>query len=325
LRLAAELLREPSFPASEFEQARQLGLAEIESGKSEPQTLGEIEMQRHLNPYQPGDTRYVRNLDEQAGDLKKVTLDDVRNFHAQFYGASNAELAIVGQFDPAAIQKLAAEIFGGWKSPSPFERVPLPYNKVAPVERKIETPDKENALFLAGMTTRLAMDDADYPASMLANRILGGTFSSRMVHRIRDQEGLSYGVSTSFAVNAKDDGATFNVSAICAPQNVPKVEASFRDELARTLKDGFTAGEVAAEKKAWLEELIVQRSEDGSLASILMNRERFDRTMKFDEALEANVTALTLDQVNAALRKHVDPAALSFVRAGDFKKANVLQ
>jgi zinc protease len=325
LRLAAEILREPSLPDTEFEQTRQLRLAEIENDKSEPQSLGPLELQQHLRPYQRGDTRHVSTLDEQIDDLKKVTLDDVRKFHAQFYGGSNGELAIVGQFDPAAIQKLAAELFGDWKSPSHFERVPLPYNKVGPVERKIETPDKQNAVFLAGATTRMAMDDADYPATMLANRIFGGTFSSRMVHRIRDKEGLSYGVSTGFSVNGKDDGATFTVSAICAPQNVPKVEASFRDELARTLKDGFTADEVAAEKKAWLEQLIVQRSQDGLLANLLLNRERFDRTMRFDEALEANVTTLTVDQVNEALRKHVDPAVLTFVRAGDFKKAGVLQ
>jgi zinc protease len=109
------------------------------------------------------------------------------------------------------------------------------------MERKIETPDKEQAQFLAGMNTRLAMDDADYPAVMLANRIFGGTFSARLVHRIRDKDGLSYGVNSGFGVNAKDDGATFTMTAICAPQNLPKVDAAFREELARALKDGFTA------------------------------------------------------------------------------------
>jgi zinc protease len=175
------------------------------------------------------------------------------------------------------------------------------------------------------MTTRLAMDDPDYPAVMLANRIFGGTFSSRIVHRIRDKEGLSYGVSSSFGVNAKDDGATFTMQAICAPQNLPQVDAAYREELARALKDGFTAEEVAAEKKAWLEQLVVGRSTDGSLAGTLLSRERFDRTMKFDEAMEAKIGTLTVNEVNEAFRKHLDPAALSYVRAGDFKKAGVLQ
>jgi zinc protease len=325
LRLAAELLRESTFPENEFEQARQLGLASMENAKTEPQALGSIEMARHLRPYPRGDSRYVSTLDEEIEDLKKVTLADVRKFHSDFYGGGNGELVIVGQFDPAAIQKLAAELFGDWKSSTRFERVPLPYTKVAPFERKIETPDKQNAEFRAGMTTRLAMDDPDYAATMLGNRIFGGTFASRLVHRIRDKEGLSYGVSSNYSVNGLDDGAQFMASAICAPQNAPKVEAAFREELARALKDGFTPDEVAKEKKAWLDQQVVGRSQDGSLASTLLNRERFGRSMKFDADLEARIASLTAQQVNEAFRKHVDPAALSFVRAGDFKKAGVLQ
>jgi zinc protease len=325
LRLVAELLREPAFPANEFEQVRQQRLAGLESAKSEPQALGPLELQRHLRPYPRGDSRYVSTIDEQIEEVKKVTLEEARKFHEQFYGAANGELVIVGQFDPAAIQKLAGELFGQWKSASAFTRVPLPYAKVEPVVRKIETPDKQNAVFTAGMTTRLSQDDADYAAAMLANRILGGTFSSRLVHRIRDKEGLSYGVNSSFNVNGKDDGASFIVSAICAPQNLPKVETAFKEELARALKDGFTAEEVAAEKKSWMEQLVVVRTQDGSLASTLLNRERFDRTMKFDEAMEAKVGTLTLEQVNEALRKHVDQPAITYVRAGDFKKAGVLQ
>ena len=129
----------------------------------------------------------------------------------------------------------------------------------------------------------------------------------------------------AISVTGKDDGATVSVYAICAPKNTPKVEAAFREELARALKDGFTEKEVAAEKKAWKDELTLQRSEDGSLASLLLNRERFGRTIKFDEALEAKIDKLTVDEVNAAFRKHVVPAAFSYVKAGDFKKAGVLQ
>jgi zinc protease len=127
------------------------------------------------------------------------------------------------------------------------------------------------------------------------------------------------------SVNGQDDGAQFMVTAICAPQNAPKVEAAFREEMARALKDGFTAEEVAAEKKAWLEQQVVGRSQDGSLAINLLNRERFGKTLKFDAELDARIAALTADQVNEAFRKHIDPAALNYVRSGDFKKAGVLQ
>ncbi|HEY1185040.1 MAG TPA: pitrilysin family protein [Bryobacteraceae bacterium] len=325
LRLAAEVLREPSFPESEFEPARQTRLAGIEAAKTEPQSLGPLELQRHLKPYPRGDTRYVSTFDEQIEDLKKVTLDDAKKFYAEFYGGGNAELVIVGQFDEAAIQKLVFELFGDWKSASRFERVTEPYKKVDAIDRKIETPDKENSMFSAGMNTPLAMDDPDYAAVMMADRVFGGSFSSRLVRRIRDVEGLSYYIHSSINVTGKDDGATVSVAAICAPKNAPKVEADFREELARALKDGFTETEVTAEKKAWKDELTLQRSEDGSLAGLLLNRERFGRTIQFDEALEAKIDKLTADEVNAAFRKHVVPAAFSYVKAGDFKKVGVLQ
>jgi zinc protease len=325
LRLAAEILREPSFPESEFEPARQTRLAGLEAAKTEPQSLGALELQRHLRPYPRGDVRYVSTIDEQIEDLKNLTLDDARKFYAQFYGGDRAELVVVGQFDEAAIGKLAGELFGDWKSASRFERVPEPYKRVEAIDRKIETPDKENSVFIAGMNTPLAMDDPDYAAAMMANRLFGGMFSSRLVRRIRDAEGLSYGIRSSIAVPNEYDGATVSVWAICAPKNAAKVEADVREELARAVKDGFTEKELAPEKKAWKDELTLERSEDGSLAGLLLNRERFGRTIEFDAALEARIDKLTVDEVNAAFRKHVVPDAFSYVKAGDFKKAGVLQ
>jgi zinc protease len=155
--------------------------------------------------------------------------------------------------------------------------------------------------------------------------MVGGSAGARLFKRIRVTEGLSYGVQSMLQAATKDDGGTFAGMAISAPQNVPKVEASFKDELARTLKDGFTADEVAAAKKAWLDEQAVARAQDQGLVATLVRRDFYDRTMKFDEAVEAKIAALTPEQVSDAFRRHIDPSTLSYVKAGDFKKAGVLQ
>ena len=180
-------------------------------------------------------------------------------------------------------------------------------------------------MFLSAMFIKLSDEDPDYPALLLANYMLGGSPGSRLFKRIRVTEGLSYAVQSMLQAATKDDGGTFAGMAISAPQNVPKVEASFKDELARTLKGGFPTDEVAAAKKAWLDEQSVARSQDQTLVAMLSRREFYDRTMKFDEALEAKVAALTPQQVSDAFRRHIDLSALSFVKAGDFKKAGVLQ
>jgi zinc protease len=326
LRLVRELLREPAFPEAEFEQLRQQRIASYESAKSEPSTLASLELSRHMNARYPrGDVRYTGTIDEEIEDAKNVTLDDARKFYAQFYGVGEGEIAISGQFDPAQMQKLVTELFGDWKSPAHYERIASTYTTVEAINHKVETPDKQNAYFLAAMFTKATDDDPDYPAINIASMVFGGSPNSRVFQRIRVKDGLSYGASAAISAPTKDDLGRFSATAIAAPQNMPKVESAFQEEMARAIKDGFTADEVEKAKKTWLDDRVQSRTEDGSIASLLMTRERWGRTLDWDAKLEAAVAALTPQQVSEAFKRHVDPAAISIVKGGDFKKANAYQ
>jgi zinc protease len=327
LHLVAEMLREPSFPDSEFESAKKQRVAGLENRRTEPAALAPLTLERALNPYPKNDVRYVGNIDEQIEDAGKVTLDDVKKFHAQYYGASHGELVIVGQFDPAALSKTAAELFGNWTSPAPYQRITENFEKKAPVNLKIETPDKQNATFAAALRLPMSDTDPDYPAMVLANYMFGGSITARAPDRIRNREGLSYGVNSNFVAPAPIEGnaARFGGSAISNPKNSPKVEASFRDELAKTLAGGFTADEVAAAKKAIRDARTMGRTQDQSLLRLIATREDAERTLAWDEQMDAKLDALTVEQVNAAFRRHVDASTLSIVKAGDFKAADVYQ
>jgi zinc protease len=325
LRLVADMLREPSFPDSEFDQVKKQRVAGIENGRTEPGALAPLALERALNPFPRTDPRYAGTIDEQIADTGKVTLDDVKKFHAQFYGASHGELVIVGQFDSAAASKAATELFGAWTSPAPWQRITTNFRKTPPVNLKIETPDKQNATFSAALMLQMSDMDPDYPAMVLANYMFGGSITARVPDRIRNREGLSYGVNSNFGAPSEGNAARFGAQAISNPKNAPKVEASFRDELAKTLANGFTADEVAASKKALRDERTVGRSQDQSLLRLLAIREEFGRTLQWDEDMDAKLQALTADQVNAAFRRHVDAASLSIVKAGDFKTAGAYQ
>jgi zinc protease len=322
LRLAAEILREPAFPETEFEQIKKLLLTSIDNAKAEPQVLATVELQRTLYPHPKGDIRATMTLQEQSEELQKVTLDDAKRFYQEFVGASNAELSVVGDFDAQEIGKLVTELFGTWKSPGAFERVTDPYQKITPVNTSIETPDKQNAMFGAGIRLNLNNNDPDYPAMVLGNFMLGGGFiNSRLATRIRQKDGLSYGISSGLSAAAKEKDGTFRVNAIAAPQNIAKVEAAFKEEMEGALKDGFTAEEVAAAKSGWLQSQKVNRSSDGLIAATLAARDFDERTLAWDEDLEKKVGALTPQQIQDALRRNLDLSAITIVKAGDFKKA----
>jgi zinc protease len=324
LQLAVEILREPAFPESDFEQVKKQMIDGVERGRTEPGSLAVEALQRSMGQYPKGDARYVRNIDEQVEDLKKVTLDDVKAFHKQFYGASDAIVVVSGELPPAEVQKLVQPLLAGWKSPSAYVRISSSFQKsIDPVNLKIETPDKQNSQFEAGMNFALTDADPDYPALLLANYIFGGSITARLPDRIRNREGLSYSVNSGFSAPSEGNLASFRALAISNPKNAPKVEASFRDELAKTLASGFTAEEVAAGKKAYLDERAVQRAQEQMLPSLILQREATGRTLAWDEQMDAKLAALTPAQVNAAFRKYVDPAKVSIVKAGDFKTAEV--
>ena len=322
LRPVAEVLREPAFPESEFDQMKKLLLTSVDNAKTEPQVLASIELNRVMYPHPRGDLRLSTTPEEEIEEVQKVTLAQAKKFYQDFVGASNSELAVVGDFDPQEIRNLAGELFGGWKSPGPFERITDPYQKIQPVNRSIETPDKQNAMFVAGLRLNLNQSDADYPALVLANFMLGGGFiNSRLATRIRQKDGLSYGISSNLTAAAKEKNGAFLVNAIAAPQNVAKVEAAMKEELARALKDGFTPEEVAAAKSGWQQSRNVGRSTDGSLAGALAGLDFDELTIAWVANLEKSVAALTPQQIVEALRRNLDVSALSIVKAGDFKKA----
>jgi len=318
LKLMAEVLRQPSFPNEEFEQLRRSSLTSIDTQRSDPGALAGLALARHLNPYPPEHWLYTATLDERSTRLQALSLAEVKRCYADFYGASDSELAVVGDFDPEQIERLAQELFGGWKSPRPYARIPLRVAEVAPVDDVINTPDKANAVLRAGVLLRLRDDNADYPALLLGNYLLGGSSDSRLMRRIREKEGLSYSVGSFLSADSFFERASFGVFAIYAPQNRARVEAALSEELRKALAGGFSAEEVEAGKKGLLQSRQLARSSDATVASRLVSYLVLGRTFAWEEEQERRIAALTPQAVVEALRRHIDPARLSVVKAGDF-------
>jgi zinc protease len=322
LRLAAHVLREPRWEESEFEQLRTQTITGIMAQLAEPEARASDALSRHFNIYPKGDWRYSPSLEESLDEIKAAKLEDAKRFHREFYGAERAEIVIVGDFDQAQAAALLRELFGDWKPAVPYQLVSNEYRPVAAANLSVATPDKENAVFLARQNIDMRDDDADFPALYVANYILGGGagFDSRLGARIRQKDGLSYGVGSDLSVNATDRAGAFSAYAIAAPANVARVEAAFREELARALKDGFTDAEVASAKSGILQMRLQNRAQDGTLAAAWSSFLFLGRTWQWSKDQERKVMALATADVVAALRKHVDPAKITFVKAGDFNR-----
>jgi zinc protease len=319
LRLAAEMLREPVFPESDFAQLHQSSLARAESGRSDPQAIVNNQRGRHTAPYPAGDIRAVKTPEENIAAIEKVTLDDAKKFYADFYGADHAEMVVIGDFDPAEVRKLVVELFGDWKSPAAYKPVTRTWQKLETVNLSTKTPDKTNAVYTTVSTMRMDQDDPDYLPMAVVDFITGGDPISRLWARIREKDGLSYSVQTAFNAGTEEKFAQFTGIAICAPENMAKVEADFKEELAKIVHDGFTAAEVEAAKKILLDDTQAARTSDGRLISTLATQAHYGWTMQRTEDREKRLASLTVAEVNAAAKKWLDPASFSVFKAGDFK------
>jgi zinc protease len=319
LDLAAEVLQQPAFPADQLDEIKRQRLAQIDSSRSEPQSLATQAERRYLSPYAPGDFRYAPTFDEEVASVSKITVQDLQQFQQRFYGASNGEAAFAGSFDPGAVTNALQQTFGSWKAPGPYERAAAVYKAVLGKSETIDTPDKANAVYLSGGTLRLRDDDPAYPALEIGNAILGGGFlNSRLATRIRQHDGVSYTVGSEVSADPLDAVGSFSVFAICAPQNIGKVETDVHEELERALKSGFTAKEVADAKSGILQSRILARSSDRALANALVNHLFLGRDFSWDAKFEQSIGAATPEAIDAALRHYIDPQSLFTVKAGDF-------
>ncbi len=322
LRLAAHVLKDASFPEAEFEQMRQQWLVSLEGVRNEPQTLAQQAISQHYNHYPKGDVRYAMSIDEQVAAIKALKLEDVKAYHRNFYGASHGELSIVGDFDKAVASKAIADSYSGWESHMPYTRISSRHAPKEPLHATLNAPDKENGVYESRLDLDLSINDADYPALELANYIFGnGGLKSRLMDRIRQKDGLSYGGGSGLDAGEIDRTGGFGIQAIAAPQNLKKLEVAINEELQRALKDGFTPAEVAAAKSGMMQQRVQNRSKDDILAMGWSKNLFLERSYAWSKAFEAKLMALTPAQVTAAFRKAIDPGKMSVVVAGDQAKA----
>ncbi len=322
IQLLGEILREPAFPEEELENMKSRSRAGYEMMRSEPTVLAASQLARALSPYKPSDIRYVPTPEESAKRTAAVTMDQIKEIYEKQVGAGSAELAVVGDFDPDTTLAAVREVLKDWKSGVAYKRIDRSApTDVAGSKSDIVTPDKKNAQFVAGITFPMKESDPDFAALRLGNFLFGGgTLSSRLGNRIRQKEGLSYGVTSSFAASQRDPVATFTVTAITNPVNIDKVEVAFLDELNKFLSEGPTPKELEEAKQGFLEAQKVQRTADAGIAGQIISNIDLGRTFAHESEQEKRIREVSPDDVKAAFRKYIDPKKLVIIRAGDFKK-----
>jgi zinc protease len=322
IKMLAEVLRNPAFSEEEFEQLRAQSIAMMSQMTTDPGMLANTQLSRALSDYEKGDVRYARTVDETVEEMKTLSLDRIVSVYKDQLSSGIGEVAIVGDFEPEVAIKEIREALKDWETSTKFERIERTSKKgLEGSKGDILTPDKANAVFLTGLSFSMNEDSKDDIPLEIGNFILGGgTLSSRLGDRIRQKEGLSYGVTSSLSIPSRGDDARFTINAITNPGNIDAVEKAAMEELNRFIELGPTEAELVDAKKAYLESRKIGRASDAAIAGQLASNLDLGRTMAYVAEEEKQIANLTVADVQKAFKKYIDPKRLVIIRAGDFKK-----
>ena len=320
LDLVDEMVHQPSFPPDEFKSLIAENLAGIESQRSEPNAMAPQELSRITNNFPKGHILYPMSTDESVEAYKAVTLDDIKKFHAEYYNGSSATAAVVGDFDVPSTKQRLNKILDNWSAVKSYSRVANPYHDVAVKNIELKAPDKKMAMFYSGLPMKLRDDNPDYAALTMGNYILGGGFlNSRLAVRIRQKEGISYGVGSFLQASPLDENGIFGSYAIYNPDNKAKLEAAWKEEIVRIINEGITEQELKDAKSGLLQSRATARAQDAALVSALNQNLFIGRNMAFSKKVDTQIENLTVAEVNAAMKKYLNPDKIVIVKAGDFK------
>ncbi len=320
LDLMAEVGKRPTFPESELDEYKRQALAGIDRASDDPASVASRELSLYRNTKPADHPDYTPSFEEAKARIESLTVDQLRDFHARFHGfGPGTSVAFVGDFDADALRAKLDEHFGDWTAEVEFQRWADDYSAVEPVRLVEQLDDKASAVLIASQGFPMSDTHPDFVALELAGHMLGGGFlSSRLGNRIRNEEGLSYAVAGGVNAHPIDDNASFFAFAMFAPENLARVEEVLAEELVKVVEEGFSEEELESAKTGFLQQRILQRSDDASLAGILTAGLYLDRDMDWHAEREAAIRALTLDEVNAAVAEWLDPDGLVTGIAGDF-------
>jgi zinc protease len=320
LALVDEVLRQPAFPQDQFDIMIKERLTALEDQRSDPQSQAFLAVRRALAPYPPSHPLYTPATEEEIATIKALRLADTRKFAAML-GTSNATMTLVGDVDVAQLQPWIASTWGSWKSPRPWKRIERKYTATTAGEQTLDFPDKTNTLIAAVHAVDMKDDDADVPAMSAANYALGGGgFVSRLVDRLRQKDGLSYFAFSQLRLYPFDAAGGFIAGGALNPGNARKGMAAMLEEITKLASSGITADELAGAKQGLLTGFERNLSNDGFVLGILHDGLYLDRKTEFWAKQNAQINALTLDQVNATIKRHLKPESLVKITAGDKKK-----
>lgn len=314
LALVAEQLREPLFDEDEFDKSRSRIIASVRRSMESTGTQAAGALTRRV--YGPAHPNYSIDPARRIARLSEARVEDVRRYHAAHFGSNDLTMVVVGDFDEEQILGAIRAQFGDWRrhdSPAHFESHPLP-SASAMVETPM--PDKQNVDVRIGHGLTILRDEPDYMPLYVANYVLGGNFSARLMQTIRDNMGLTYGIRSGLYGITTEYAGHWHVAVTLSTENLARGIDATVSEVRRFVEGGLSSDELEDKKTTIVGAFKVGLATTSGLAgTLLKNAERgFD--VGYLDRYPQEVESVSMASANEVVSKHMDPDRLIISKAG---------
>lgn len=313
--LIAEQLRTPAFSPEEFAKLKKQFAGNYRRQLDDTDFRSSDSFTRAIYPV--GHPNRQPASAEILASAEKATLDEVKAFHAKYYGPATLRLVLVGDIDATAAKAEVAKVFAGWsggvRSPTPAPAKPGAVD--AARDQNVFMPEKTNVSIIWGQATGLRYGDTDTLALRVGTAALGSGFTGRLMANVRDKEGLTYGIGSYVAGDTFVDG-DWRISGNFSPEMLEKGLASTKRQLTAWYSEGITDDELARKKTGLAGTYKVGLATTAGMAGTILATLNRDLDLTFVDQYPARVAALTKEQVNGAIKKHLDPEKMVLIKAG---------
>ncbi|ESA39034.1 processing peptidase [Leptolyngbya sp. Heron Island J] len=294
--LATEIIREPSFPENEIELERKLTIQGLRSMQEQPFSVA----YKYFREGMYGSHPYGFSSMGTEENVMAIQRDHLLEAHSKYFRPDNMVVIIVGRIDPEKAVALVDKLLGDWKAPD----YAAPEAQLPPLEShayRIVTPQETNQAFVIIGYLAASVKHPDFAALKLLSTHLGNGLSSRLFVELREKQGLAYDVSAFYPTRL---GPSQFVSYIgTAPENTSVALDGLQSELRRLCEIPLTAHELQVAKNKILGQYALGKQTNGQIAQLLGWYEILGLGTEYDEQFQTNVTAVTIEEAQAAAKR----------------------
>lgn len=310
LRLLAEFMLSPTFPAEELERKREERLNALHQERDEPRIVAARTLARAVFDGHPYGVP-IHGLEDPVRGMQRQDIED--DYRANF-SPENAFLVAAGDLDPDALFQLAEELFGNWHTSAPRIETPAlssPRQRTIVLVDRPGAPQSEVRFGHPGP----ARNTPEYFPLIVANTVLGGSFKSRLNMRLREDKGYTYGASSAFAFR-KDGGAFTGGTAVFTDVTDDTIRITL-DEVQRMAALGAEADEVERARQYLAYGFARNLEMTADLVTALSDVLLYELPDDYLDRYSENVLSVGVEDVRAAASKWLDPEHLTIAVVGD--------